>query len=122
VSLDVLMDRMAGKSAAPGGAPKVCTFFFFFTLVTGARRSLSLKLSDTRVYEGALRSRGVATRIRSGPLEGELKVMMLLGRIFRSEHLGGENLRTPPHSPPCCPSSSLLLSSLELSDTKVYAP
>jgi len=25
-------------------------FFFFFTLVTGPRRSLSLKLSDTRVY------------------------------------------------------------------------
>jgi hypothetical protein len=24
--------------------------FFFFTLVTGSRRSLSLKLSDTRVY------------------------------------------------------------------------
>jgi len=24
--------------------------FFFFTLVTGPRRSLSLKLSDTRVY------------------------------------------------------------------------
>jgi len=24
---------------------------FFFTLVTGPRRSLSLKLSDTRVYE-----------------------------------------------------------------------
>jgi len=26
-------------------------FFFFFTLVTGPRRSLGLKLSDTRVYE-----------------------------------------------------------------------
>ena len=26
-------------------------FFFFFTLVTGPRRSLSLKLSETRVYE-----------------------------------------------------------------------
>jgi len=26
-------------------------FFFFFTLVTGPRRSLSRKLSDTRVYE-----------------------------------------------------------------------
>jgi len=26
-------------------------FFFFFTLVTGPRRSLSLKLSDTRVDE-----------------------------------------------------------------------
>jgi len=32
-------------------------FFFFFTLVTGPRRSLSLKLSDTRVYEPQLRAR-----------------------------------------------------------------
>ena len=32
--------------------PKPFFFFFFFlTLVTGPRRSLSLKLSDTRVYE-----------------------------------------------------------------------
>ena len=30
-------------------------FFFFFTLVTGPRRSLSLKLSDTRVYEPQVR-------------------------------------------------------------------
>jgi len=32
-------------------------FFFFFTLVTGSRRSLSLTLSDTRVYEPQLRAR-----------------------------------------------------------------
>ena len=32
-------------------------FFFFFTLVTGPRRSLSLKLSDTRVYEPHIRAR-----------------------------------------------------------------
>ena len=32
-------------------------FFFFFTLVTGPRRSLSLKLSDTRVYEPQIRAR-----------------------------------------------------------------
>ena len=31
--------------------------FFFFTLVTGTRRSLSLKLSDTRVYEPQIRAR-----------------------------------------------------------------
>ena len=29
-------------------------FFFFFTLVTGPRRSLSLQLSDTKVYEPQL--------------------------------------------------------------------
>ena len=32
-------------------------FFFFFTLVTGPIRSLSLKLSDTRVYEPQIRAR-----------------------------------------------------------------
>jgi len=31
-------------------------FFFFFTPVTGPRRSLSLKLSDTRVYEPQIRA------------------------------------------------------------------
>ena len=30
---------------------------FFFTLVTGPRRSLSLKLSDTRVYEPQMLAR-----------------------------------------------------------------
>ena len=30
--------------------------FFFFTLVTGPRRSLGLKLSDTRVYEPQMRA------------------------------------------------------------------
>ena len=29
----------------------LCFFFFFFTLVTGSKRSLSIELSDTRVYE-----------------------------------------------------------------------
>ena len=29
----------------------------FFTLITGPRRSLSLKLSDTRVYEPQIRTR-----------------------------------------------------------------
>jgi len=32
-------------------------FFFFFTLVTGPRRSWSLKLSDERVYESQIRAR-----------------------------------------------------------------
>ena len=32
-------------------------FFFFFALVTGPRRSLSLKLSDTQVYEPQIRAR-----------------------------------------------------------------
>ena len=32
-------------------------FFFFSTRVTGPRRSLSLKLSDARVYEPQIRAR-----------------------------------------------------------------
>ena len=32
-------------------------FFFFFTLLTGPRRALSLELSDTRVYEPEIRTR-----------------------------------------------------------------
>jgi len=31
--------------------------YFFFTLVTGPRRSLSLELRDTRVYEPQIRAR-----------------------------------------------------------------
>ena len=31
--------------------------FFFLTLVTGPRRSMSLKLSDARVYEPQIRAR-----------------------------------------------------------------
>ena len=36
-------------------------FFFFVTLVTGPRRSLSLKLSDTRVYEPRIPACGTRT-------------------------------------------------------------
>ena len=39
-------EALAAATAAVGG-----TLLLFFTLVTGPRRSLSLKLSDTRVYE-----------------------------------------------------------------------
>ena len=35
--------------------------FFFFTLVTGPRRSVSLKLSETGVYEPQIRGLLVAT-------------------------------------------------------------
>jgi len=40
-----------------GKTPHPVRLFFFFTLVTGPRRSLSLKLSDTRVYEHQIRAR-----------------------------------------------------------------
>ena len=41
----------SGQSrVALAGIPCVAMVFFFFILVTGPRRSLSFKLSDTRVY------------------------------------------------------------------------
>ena len=40
-----------GTQPAPGDCLNNCAvFFFFFTLVTGSKRSVSFKLGDTRVY------------------------------------------------------------------------
>jgi len=44
-------------NAIDDGALQGPHFFLFFTLVTGPRRFLSLKLSDTRVYEPQMRAR-----------------------------------------------------------------
>jgi len=46
----------SGFAAVPP-RPAAHFFFFFFTLVTGPRRSLSRKLSVTRVYEPQIRAR-----------------------------------------------------------------
>jgi len=51
----------------PGGGR---VLLFFFTLVTGARRSLSLKLSDTRVYEPQIRARLGGGRVRRASQRG----------------------------------------------------
>jgi len=49
----MMMVMMAlSRSTRPGGAGD-----FFLTLVTGPRRSLSPKLSETRVYETQIRAR-----------------------------------------------------------------
>ena len=52
------------EGGPPGSCPPSCRhrrpsrrLLFFFTLVTGPRRSLSLKLSDTRVYAPQMRAR-----------------------------------------------------------------
>ena len=45
--------------------------FFFFTLVTGPRRSLSLKLSDTRVYEPQFGVGGRPRAPASSPRDAE---------------------------------------------------
>jgi len=71
-------------------------FFFFVTLVTVPRWSLSLKLSDTRVYEPQMLSGGSTNTVQTKP-------------VSRS-------------AVRAIPSSSLLLSSLELSATQVYEP
>ena len=55
----------------PRGVGSSQNFFFFFcTLVTGPRRSLSLKLSDTRVYEPQIRARLGTTPTIQGSLAG----------------------------------------------------
>ena len=51
-----VFDGHGGKYASTMlRTPHTPNFFFIFTLVTGPRRSLSLKLSDTRVYEPQIR-------------------------------------------------------------------
>ena len=51
------MRRWSSWAHGASAPPPSCTpFFFFFTLVTGPRRSLSLKLIDTRVYEPQIRA------------------------------------------------------------------
>jgi len=47
----------AAKLVTPAPVEWQVFFFFFFTLVTGPRRSLRLKRSDTRVYEPHVRAR-----------------------------------------------------------------
>ena len=71
-----------------GGAK--CCFVFFFTLVTGPRRSLNLGLSDTRVYRPQKRARlgagkTLPTQIRGCEMDlGTLQCCRgLLGRLPR---------------------------------------
>jgi len=47
----------SANASAKEAAGSVQVFFFFFTLVTGPRRSVRLTLSDTRVYEPQIRAR-----------------------------------------------------------------
>jgi len=54
-------DGMHHHSRAVSAGPSL-HFFFFFTVVAGPRRSLSLKLSDTRVYEPTTRARSAQVR------------------------------------------------------------
>ena len=60
--------------------------FFFVTLVTGPRMSLSLKLSDTRVYEPQIRARlGTADTAAVSGTEAEADPWETHGAIFSGD-------------------------------------
>jgi len=68
-------------------------FFFFLTLITSPRRSLSLKLSDSRVYEQIIHFRvgqeisrnfGVSQEIRSVRQVLEMEELLLLAMADNS--------------------------------------
>ena len=78
---------------------------FFFTLVTGPRRSLSLNLSDTRVYEPQMRARdwwlpwGGLRPCRQGgsDLEGRRRWIARATGMTRPPGSGAARLRPPGH-------------------------
>jgi len=73
---------------------RTCSFFFFlFSLVTGPGRSLSLTLSDTRVYEPQIRSMFRAT----------------LDCSEDSTHIGANGSNAKPMAPTCAESSEVSL-------------
>jgi len=61
-----MLGGLIGTALQPSQQVTPSFFFFFFTLVTGPRRSLRLKLSDTRVYEPQTRARLGTTAHRVG--------------------------------------------------------
>ena len=68
------------QGGGPGREAATLPCFFFFTLVTGPRRQLSLKLSDARVYEPqerALRPQ-LAGRGAERKMEGSTRVATFL--------------------------------------------
>ena len=80
----------AESSRARLHKPRRMFFFFFFTLVTGHCRSLSLKLSDIRVYEPQIRARlGTTGRFPSRRLFAEGWCMGWEGQIVLSSRVCG---------------------------------
>jgi len=65
--------------------------YFFFTLVTGPSRSLSLKLRDTRVYEPSIRAllAGLAVAEYFRDEEGQ-DVLLFIDNIFRFTQANSE--------------------------------
>ena len=123
--------HVAGSRPRTTGVPRSSRrmlFFFFFTLVTGPGRSLSLKMSDTRVYEPQIRARlGTAAHF--------CRVVVLKLRTvqvtdwWEPEHgfqlyevAGQPELDGSIISRYLLLSSSLLLSSLQVSDSSTKWP
>ena len=61
-----MTDATCTSSSAAGIEIAFSVFFFICTLVTGPKRSLSLKLGDTRVYEPQIRARLGTTTLFGG--------------------------------------------------------
>jgi len=72
VAMNGLLDS-GDVPRSPGASHLI--FFVFFTLVTGPRRSLSLKLSDTRVYGPQIRARLGTTAHFCGVVVLELRAV-----------------------------------------------
>ena len=79
--------------------------FFFFTPVTGPRRSLSLKLSDTKVYDPQIRAQNRSARASCPPARGAAAAWR---RCKTPEWWAWLGQPLPSHDP--VSSSSLLLS------------
>ena len=102
---DMLTDMFTDWAAQAAPNPKRqagCRSFFFFTLVAGPRRSLRLKLSDTRVYESQTRARlgtttlAVAQRAQAQLLLPDVKGADSSRVIGGFLHSHGGSLSQPP--------------------------
>ena len=82
------------EALTPGGASRRG----FFTLVTGPRRSLSLKLRDTRVYEPQIRARLGTTAGEALTLDEVLMVGSAEGTTLGTPTIEGARVLTPSSS------------------------
>ena len=79
--------------------PKFFFFFVFFTLVTGPKRSLSLDLSDTRVYASQMRTTQICLSIFVVVMKGQGGAARMAPITYAPQTLQG-NLAHKKHPPP----------------------
>ena len=118
-SIPVNVLHSVNTPAPPLSPYPTCSYSgHFFTLVTGPRRFLSLKLSDTKVYEPYIRARLGKPQHNTTPDRVELAVFLLLflelrkrrRRIrygflsdgFLSLKWQGDHIRPPESRRPLC--------------------